>query len=86
MCTESEHRHIPDALKNGPVEKHRDVDVAERSGDEVDEGLAIRLRSSAFIRRLRASIDCREGTQASCEVFVFVRFFSRRTMRARAQP
>lgn len=60
MCTESEHRQIPDTLKNGPVEKHRDVDIAERSGDEVDERLAIRLHSSAFIRKLRASIDCRE--------------------------
>lgn len=37
MCTESEHRHIPGILKNGPLEKHGDVDVAERSGGEVDE-------------------------------------------------
>lgn len=73
MCTESEHRHIPGTLKNGPVEKHRDVDVAERSGDEVDERLAIRLHRAAFIRKLRASIDCRGEAQASCEAR-FARF------------
>lgn len=74
MCTESEHRHIPGTLKNGPVEKHGDVDVAERSGDEVDERLAIRLRRSALIRKPRAPTDCREDAQAPCEVFVFARF------------
>lgn len=68
MCTESEHRHIPDTLKNGPVEKHRDVDVAERSGDEVDERLAIRLHG------FTASIDCSEDARASSDVFVFARF------------
>lgn len=56
------------------MEKHRDVDVAERSVDEVDERLAIRLHSSAFVRKLRAPIDCRKDAQASCEVFVFARF------------
>lgn len=63
MCTESECRHIPGTLKNGPVEKHGDVDVAERSGDEAYERLAIRLRSSASIRKLTASIDCAGDAQ-----------------------